>query len=98
MEKLLMGGVAPVLVLAGLVAIVAVGIMSILLPILVFRILSKVSKMNENMNKIVISLHEVASATREPHNQRQPDDIRRGSLGARSNDPMDIGQKSLRFK
>lgn len=98
MEKLLMGGAGYIYAIVGLVVLVTVGVMSILLPILVFRILSELSKMNDKMSRIITSLSEAAKATREPQSQRQPDETRLASSVSKRSGPVDIGEKSLRFK
>lgn|GEM_PF-4077273 len=98
MEKLLMGGAGYIFAIVGLVVLVTVGVMSILLPILVFRILSELAKINEKMNKIIASLNEAAKATREPQSQRQPEEARLALSVSKRSGPVDIGEKSLRFK
>jgi len=99
MEKFLMGGMGYIAALAAIVVLIAVGVMSILLPILVFRILSEVSKMNERMGKIIILLGEAAKReAKAPPSPRQPDDARLGPYVSKKSEPPDIGGKSLRFK
>ena len=98
MEKLLMGGAGYILAFVGLVVLVTVGVMSILLPILVFRTLSELSKINDKMSRIITSLNEVAKVTREPQSQRQSNEARLAPSVSRKSDPADIGEKSLRFK
>ena len=98
MEKLMTGGAGPLLVLACIVVVVTVGVMSILLPILVFRILSEVSKMNKNMGAIITALNEAAKASREPQRQHQPDDSRPDPVVSKKSGSQDIGEKSLRFR
>ncbi len=98
MEKLLMGGAGYVFALVGLVVLVIVGVMSVLLPILVFRILSELSKINDKMNRVITSLNEVAKATKEPQSQHQLDETRLASSVSRRSGPTDIGEKPLRFK
>ena len=98
MEKLFTGGITPLLVLAGIVVIVTVGVMSILLPILVFRMLSELSKINHKMNTVITALNEMAKVTKEQARQPRPDDARLGSPPSERSGPMDIGEKSIRFK
>jgi len=98
MEKLLVGGASYIFALVGLVVLVTVGVMSILLPILVFRIHSDLSKMNDKMSKIITALGEVAKATRDAQVQRQPETSRLGPSAAKRSGPADIGEKSLRFR
>ena len=98
MEKLLMGGAGYIFAFVGLVVLVTVGVMSVLLPILVFRILSELSKINDKMSRIITSLNEVVKAAREPQSQLQPDETRLASSVSRRSGPTDIGEKSLRFK
>ncbi len=98
MEKLLMGGAGYIFSFVGLVVLVTVGVMSVLLPILVFRILSELSKINDKMSRVITSLSEVAKATREPQSQHQLDGTRLAPSVSRRSGPVDIGEKSLRFK
>ncbi len=98
MEKLLMGGAGYIFALVGLVVLVTVGVMSILLPILVFRILSELSKINDKMSRMTTVLGEMAKVSREPHSQRQSVEARVVPPVSRRGDPADIGEKSLRFK
>ena len=98
MEKLLVGGASYIFALVGLVVLVTVGVMSIVLPILVFRIRSDLSKINDKMSKIITSLGEVAKATRDEQVSRQPDDVRLAPSAAKRSGPADIGEKTLRFK
>ncbi len=100
MEKFLMGGIGYIAALAGVVVVITVGVMSILLPILVFRILSEVSKMNERMGKIIVLLGETAKkeSLKPSPSQRPADDARLGPFVSKKIDPPDMGGKSLRFK
>lgn len=61
MEKFLSGGTGYLLTLIGLVLAVAVGVMSILLPIVVFRIMTKVAAINHKMDKMLTLLANSAA-------------------------------------
>jgi hypothetical protein len=79
MEKFLMGGMGYIAAFAAVVVLITVGVMSILLPILVFRILSEMSRMNERMGKIITLLCEAAKReSKAPPSPRQSDDARLG--------------------
>jgi hypothetical protein len=66
MEQVLAGGLGLILLLVGIVATVTVGVMAILLPFFVFRILSHVAEMNRKMSKIVDLL---GNESRQGHRQ-----------------------------
>ena len=53
LEKLLADSAGYLLVLAGLVTVVTVGVMSILLPFFVFRIMNEVAGLNRKMDRII---------------------------------------------
>lgn len=98
MEKLLAGGgqyITYLAILAGVLITVTVGVMSLLLPILVFRILSEISEVNKKMTRIITLLNEEA---RSAQSQRQAEHIRPGPLVSKKEGSLNLGEKSLRFQ
>ena len=72
MEKLLSGDLGTLLLLAGAFILALVGVMSILLPILVFKILSEISDTNKKLSRILTLLSEGGRENRSPSQpQRQ---------------------------
>jgi competence protein ComGC len=98
MEKFLMGGAGYVFTLVGIVLAVTVGVMSILLPIIVFRIMSKVSSINDKMNRTTTLLGEMIAATKALHNQRSAEEIRNGAYAPPKSVAPEVETKSLRYK
>lgn len=96
MEKVLTGEIGSLLLFAGVFMLAIIAIMSILLPILVFRILTEISDMNKKLNRILNLLSEGA---RKNRTSPQPSEDRRaGSAVAKKNSPAGIGEKPLRFQ
>ena len=98
-QQLLAESAGYMLVLAGLVVTVTVGVMSILLPFIVFKIMLRVSAMNKKMARIIELLEE--SGTREAmasSRQAQVLDNRLGPTANRRDTPPALGDKPLRFK
>jgi len=63
MEKFFSGGTGYLLTLIGLVLAVVLGVMSILLPLVVFRIMTRVAAINHKMDTIISLLaHRAAEA------------------------------------
>ena len=96
-QKLLADGAGYIFILVGIVATITVGVMSILLPFIVFRIMSNVSDINKKLNKITALLGEEVRGGREtsalrhsPGAKLGPEPSTRGGLSG----PSD---KSLRF-
>lgn len=80
MEQFLLESSDYLLKFAGAATIIAVGVMSVLLPILVFRISWKTSKANKKMDKILALLNEqvqlaqkIEANTRKPEETSPPD-------------------------
>jgi hypothetical protein len=95
MEQVLAGGLGLILLLVGIVATVTVGVMAILLPFLVFRILSHVAQLNRKMNKVLDLL-----GTTSPHESRQQfaNEVQLGPIVSADTGPEDRDQKPLRFR
>jgi multisubunit Na+/H+ antiporter MnhC subunit len=98
MEKLLMCSAGYILALVGIVLAVTVGVMSILLPILVFRILSQMTAINNKLDAMITLLGEVTRGTSPSPSRRHGEDLLR-SAPAWQKDPVpeDTG-RSLRYK
>jgi len=97
MEKFLSGGGAYVLTLIGLVLAVTVGVMSILLPMVVLRIMAKVSAINTKMDTIITLLANVAAEANTASPQRHEEERRHASVALKG--PAADGQgRSLRYK
>ncbi len=98
-QKLLADGAGYMLVLAGLVVTVTVGVMSILLPFLVFKIMLRVSAMNKKMARIIELLEEAGKRqTMASPRQTPAQDGRLGPTAIRGDAAAPIGDKPLRFK
>ena len=87
LEKLLADSAGYLLVLAGLVTVVTVGVMSILLPFFVFRIMNEVAGLNRKMDRIIALLGEQGQERREA-----------GPTAPRRATPAALGDKPLRFQ
>jgi hypothetical protein len=99
MEKLLSGDLGTLLLLAGAFILALVGVMSILLPILVFKILSEISDTNKKLSRILTLLSEGTRKNRSPSQpQRQSEEIYLGPTSAPKKGPTEIGEKPLRFQ
>ena len=97
LQKLLADSAGYLLVLVGLVTTITVGVMAILLPFLVFKIMRQVLAMNRKMARIVELLEQAGKQeTVTPQRQTSPG-IRLGptTAGKSGNDLID---KPLRFK
>lgn len=99
LQKLLADSAGYMLVLAGLVVTVTVGVMSILLPFLVFKIMLRVSAVNKKMARIIELLEEAGKreATALPRQAPAPDG-RLGPTAIRGDVAPALGDKPLRFK
>ena len=98
-QKLLADGAGYMLVLAGLVVTVTVGVMSILLPFLVFKIMLRISAMNRKMARIVELLEEAGKReTMSSPRQAPASGARLGPTAIRGDADPAIGDKPLRFK
>lgn len=95
MEQVLAGGLGFILLLVGIVATITVGVMAILLPFLVFRILSHVAHLNRKMDKVIDLL-----GTSSLHGSRKPPapDVQLGPIVSEDIKPEDREQKPLRFR
>ena len=99
MEKLLSGDLGTLLLFAGAFILALVGVMSILLPILVFKILSEISDTNKKLSRILTLMSERARENRSPAQpQRQSEEIHLGPTSAPKKSPAEIGEKPLRFQ
>jgi len=99
MEKLLSGDLGTLLLFAGAFILALVGVMSILLPILVFKILSEISDTNKKLNRILTLMSAGARENRSPSQpQRQSEEIRLGPTSVPKKNPAEIGEKPLRFQ
>jgi hypothetical protein len=99
MEKLLSGDLGTLLLFAGAFILALVGVMSILLPILVFKILSEISDTNKKLSRILTLLSEGTRENRSPSQpQRQPEEIYLGPTSAPQKGSAEIGEKPLRFQ
>ena len=67
LEKLLADSAGYLLVLVGLVTVVTVGVMSILLPFMVFKIMNEVAGLNRKMDRIITLLGEQRQERRRKH-------------------------------
>ena len=97
LEKLLADSAGYLLVLAGLVTVVTVGVMSILLPFFVFRIMNEVASLNRKMDRIIALLGEQGQERREAGPQARADG-RLGPTAPRRATPAALGDKPLRFQ
>ncbi len=98
MEKFLMGSAGYILALVGIVLAVTVGVMSILLPILVFRILSQMAAINNKLDTMIILLGEVTRDASPSPSRRHGEDLLR-SAPARQKEPVpEAAGRSLRYK
>jgi len=98
MEKFLMGSAGYVFTLVGIVLAVTVGVMSILLPIIVFRMMSKVSAINTKMERIATLLGELTAATKALQHQRPAEEGRRGAYASPKSVAPEVEPRSLRYK
>jgi hypothetical protein len=94
LEKLLADSAGYLLVLVGLVTVVTVGVMSILLPFLVFRIMNEVAGLNRKMDRIITLLGEQRQEA-VPHPRT---DGRLGPTAPRRSASDAVGDKPLRFQ
>lgn len=78
-----MGSAGYIFALVGIVLAVTVGVMSILLPILVFRILSKITAINKKMDTLITLLGE---------------DGRRDAPARQKDSAPEAAGRSLRYK
>ena len=98
-QKLLADGAGYMLVLAGLVVTVTVGVMSILLPFLVFKIMLRVSAMNKKLARIIELLEEEGKREAVASRRQAPEPgVRLGPTTIREDAAAPIGDKPLRFK
>jgi hypothetical protein len=98
-QKLLADGAGYMLVLAGLVVTVTVGVMSILLPFLVFKIMLRVSAMNRKMARIIELLEEAGKReTMATPRQTSAPGVRLGPTAFSEDAAVPVGDKPLRFK
>ena len=97
MQKLLADGAGYIFILVGIVVTVTVGVMSILLPFIVFKIMADVSAMNKKLNK-VISLLSEGVTTREPHGQHAHQESRLGPTASPGYTTPGSQEKPLRMK
>jgi hypothetical protein len=94
LEKLLADSAGYLLVLVGLVTVVTVGVMSILLPFLVFKIMNEVAGLNRKMDRIITLLGEQRQEA-VPHPRT---DGRLGPTAPRRSASDAVGDKPLRFQ
>ena len=97
LEKLLADSAGYLLVLVGLVTVVTVGVMSILLPFFVFRIMNEVAGLNRKLDRIITLLGEERREVREAERSMPPDG-RLGPTAPRRTGPAGLGDKPLRFQ
>ena len=98
-KQLLADSAGYMLVLAGLVVTVTVGVMSILLPFLVFKIMLRVSAMNKKMARLIELLEEAGKReAMASSRQAQALDNRLGPTVNRRDASPALGDKPLRFK
>lgn len=97
MEQVLAGGLGLILLLVGIVATVTVGVMAILLPFFVFRILSHVAEMNRKMSKIVDLL---GNESRQGHRQLPAAEVQLGPTVSGNSRPAEGegDEKPFRFR
>jgi len=99
MEKLLSGDLGTLLLFAGAFILTLVGALSILLPILVFKILSEIADTNKKLSRILTLLSEGTRENRSPSQpQRQAEEIYLGPTSVPKKNPAEIGEKPLRFQ
>jgi len=99
MEKLLSGDLGTLLLFAGAFILALVGVMSILLPFLVFKILSEISDTNKKLSRILTLISEGTRENRSPSQpQRQSEEIHLGPTSAPKKGTAEIGGKPLRFQ
>lgn len=100
MEKLLTGEAGYILLFAGVLLAGIAGVVSILLPILVFKVLSEVSDMNRKLGRILTLLSEGAreNSGSGPLNHGPEEKVRLGPSFSQRGDQQDMGKKSLRFQ
>ena len=91
MQKLLADGAGYILVLVGIVVSITVGVMSILLPFLVFKIMADVSAINKKLAKVISLLSE--SGLEERGAGRQP-----GPVSSARDAGSGSGERPLRFQ
>jgi hypothetical protein len=95
MEQVLAGGLGLILLLVGIVATVTVGVMAILLPFFVFRILSHIIEMNRKMSKIVELL---GNESRQGHRQQPATGVQLGPIVSGNTAPAEKDEKPFRFR
>lgn len=98
MEKVLTDEIGSLLLFAGVFMLAIIAIMSILLPILIFKILAEISDMNKKLNRILNLLSEGARENRTPPQPWPSEERRAGSSVAKKSGLTDIGKKPLRFQ
>lgn len=98
LQQLLADSVGYVLVLAGVVVTITVGVMSILLPFLVFKIMRQVSAMNRSMARITELLEEAGGREAISAAHSAPSaGVRLGPSATRSAAVSAAGDKPLRL-
>ena len=95
MEQVLAGGLGLILLLVGIVATVTVGVMAILLPFFVFRILSHVAEINRKMSKI---LDLLGNESRQGHRQQPAPEAQLGPTVSKNSGPAEGDEKPFRFR
>ena len=98
MQKLLADGAGYILVLVGIVVSITVGVMSILLPFLVFKIMTDVSAINKKLAKVVTLLSESGQEERGGGYQSRPEKNRLGPVSSVRDSDSGSGERPLRFQ
>ena len=98
MQKLLADGAGYILVLVGIVVSITVGVMSILLPFLVFKIMADVSAINKKLAKIIALLSESGSEERGAVHQPRQGDNRLGPASSAREPGSGAGERPLRYQ
>lgn len=97
MQKLLADGAGYILVLVGIVVSITVGVMSILLPFLVFKIMADVSSMNKKLAKVITLLSESGKEEKGGGYQNRTEEHRLGPVSSRDAG-SGSGERPLRFQ
>ena len=98
MQKLLADGAGYILVLVGIVVSITVGVMSILLPFLVFKIMADVSAINKKLAKVISLLSESGPEERGAGRQPGPGENRLGPVSSARDAGSGSGERPLRFQ
>ena len=98
MQKLLADGAGYILVLVGIVVSITVGVMSILLPFLVFKIMADVSAINKKLAKVITLLSEGGKVETGTGHQSRPSENRLGPVSSAREPGSGSGERPLRYQ